>query len=425
MRGSLALLLALCVLLALDAQAEPGPLAFSTPLKLNTLGPGYEPGIDVDSRGTLYVTAHKSGAIEDTRLSSWLWYSHDGATWAEMPSPHQAHDKLFAFEGDLAVDARDNLYYVDTYLADNTLTRWTQGPAWDYTMPVQGSTLLDDRPWISAQGDGIVYSIGNNGLGSAPSPEELRDGAFHPTRSTFYRSTDGGLSWSIGRGLPDSGWCNVEASLLDDVTVYTVCISDSPPHTVWVQESHDRGETFKPSRVAELAGNNTGFPSITVDGLGNVYVVWVDWKIDWTGAQMCKLMVARWTPAEGAWTTFEVPTAPGTIMRPWIDSGSGGVVAIAYYGTPDLYPTGSTLWRTYVALSADADRTPPTWETVEVSGVVQRSQDAPGDFMQLTVGPDDRVHLVYGKRVAPSPLHAMDYTQDIYYVGQVSGPNLS
>lgn len=420
MRGALLLVLSATVLLAWSALAAPlSPIAFSEPVKLNPFGAGYEPGIDVDSQGTLYVTAHKASiVVEGTRLSSWLWYSDDdGATWNEMPSPLQTHDKLFAFEGDLALDALDRLYYVDTLLADNTITRWSPGPTWDYSLPLQRTSLLDDRPWISAHGDGIVYYIGNSALVAGVfGTEDLTEGSTTRGRYHFYRSEDGGLTWTIDRVLPNSGWCGVEASRLDDSTVYTVCINDVlVPNRVYVQESHDRGETFAQTRVGTLGGTNLGYPTITVDGGSNVYAAWGDTK----PGTVAKLMVARSTPELG-WTTLQVPTTVGTVSRPWIDSGSEGVVAVAYYGTADTRTSASTDWRTYVAVSSNADEAVPTWDTVELSGVVQTSASAPADFMQVVVGPDDRAHVVFGKSIAaPDPLHVVDYNQDIYYVGQV------
>ena len=414
------LVLSATVLLAWSALAAPlSPVAFGQPVKLNPFGAGYEPGIDVDSQGTLYVTAHKASiVVEGSRLSSWLWYSaDDGATWHEMPSPLQTHDKLFAFEGDLAVDAHDRLYYVDTLLADNTITRWSAGPTWDYSLPLQRTSLLDDRPWIAAHGDGIVYYIGNSALRAGVfGTENLAEGSLDKGRYHFYRSDDGGLTWSVDRVLPNSGWCGLEASRLDDSTVYTVCINDVlVPNRVYVQESHDRGETFVQTRVGTLGGANLGYPTITVDGNANVYAAWGDTKDN----TVSKLMVARKTAAS-AWTTLQVPTTVGTVSRPWIDSGSEGVVAIAYYGTPDTKPTDQSKWSTYVAVSSNAHEAVPTWTTLDVSGVVETSATAPADFMQVVVGPDDRAHVVFGKSIdAPDLAHIVDYNQDIYYVGQV------
>lgn len=444
MRGALLFTLSAIALLALPGLAAPlSAPSFSTPVKLNPFGAGYEPGIDVDSQGTLYATAHKASVlVEGTRLSSWLWYSDDdGATWREMPSPAQAHDKLFAFEGDLAIDALDRLYYVDTLLADNTISRWSPGPTWDYSLPLQRTGFIDDRPWVAAHGDGIVYYLGNSGIAAGvPGPENAAEGSLERGRYHFYRSEDGGLTWSVGRVVPHSGWCGVEASPLDDVSVYIVCIADAQPatprcigsicfdtylpgKTVFIDESHDRGASFTRTIMGSIVGSNPGFPSITIDRAGNVYAAWADVR----ASIQSKLAMGRWTPGEG-WSTLLVPVEPGvgTISRAWIDSGSDGVVSIAYYGTPALRPDGSSEWRTYVAVTADADAASPTWETTEISGVVTVGNTAPGDFMQNVVGPDDRVHVVFGKDIpAPDALHTLDYTQDIYYAGQLAGPNLS
>ena len=444
MRASALVAVSAVLLLSVSAFAAPGPLAFGAPVKLNPEGLyGYEPGIDVDSLGTLFITAHKSSVVaEGARLSSWLWYSaDDGATWHEMPSPAQAHDKLYALEGDLAVDALDRLYYVDTIAADNTISRWSRGPTWDYSLPLQRSTYVDDRPWLAAHGDGIVYYLGNSAV-KVPGAENAAEGSADLGRYQFYRSEDGGLTWTVGRVVPHSGWCGIEASGLDDQTVYTVCVDDRPMvnlprclgtvcvfdppqgRGIFVQESHDRGRTFSETRVADLKGEfRYGFPSITVDGAGNVYAAWTDGKPD----ERTKLTMARWTPSTG-WTTSVVPTPPdaATVHEAWIDSGSDGVVAIAYYASPDTRPTSESAWRTFVAVTASGSDPTPVWETTDASGIVDTGTAPPQDFMQVTVGPDDKVHLTYGKDVpnAPPPIPTVWYDNDLYYVGQVSGPNL-
>ena len=62
------------------------------------------------------------------------------------------------------------------------------------------SEPVDDRPWVTAHGDGHVFYFGNEG-----------DKTFGG-RYTVYQSYDGGRTFnSLGTVLPDSGWCRPAA----------------------------------------------------------------------------------------------------------------------------------------------------------------------------------------------------------------------
>jgi hypothetical protein len=83
---------------------------------------GYEPGIAVDSTGAMYYTAHKN--LDDKTswdyLASWFFVSTDnGMTWYSPTDPFPRGalwETYLGDEGDIAVDAMDNVYFVDTYL---------------------------------------------------------------------------------------------------------------------------------------------------------------------------------------------------------------------------------------------------------------------------------------------------------------------
>ncbi|NCG42255.1 MAG: hypothetical protein GWO84_01785, partial [Euryarchaeota archaeon] len=128
-------------------------------------GIGYEPSLSIDSQGNLFVTAHKDlrwggegtplgpilegpldfwYACEDGEMTSWdywaswFWISNDnGETWGHgsefVPTPGnhlqscptlatacaQGASQCLGDEGDIAVDANDMVYYLDTTLEDN------------------------------------------------------------------------------------------------------------------------------------------------------------------------------------------------------------------------------------------------------------------------------------------------------------------
>jgi hypothetical protein len=182
-KGSLSRLIRAAGLLVFAAGALPGVAAamqdapedvpvcdtslptFSAPVRLGT-GTGYEPGIRIDSIGTIFYTAHDVtpfgvGAYEpsENRSASWLYRSIDhGKTWLVMEGGVAGENKLFpALEGDIAIDAMDRMYFVDTWAGDNHISRWSNhGATMDFIRAAVASYEVDDRPWVTAHGDGYV-----------------------------------------------------------------------------------------------------------------------------------------------------------------------------------------------------------------------------------------------------------------------------
>src|SRR5881409_3597399 len=146
---------------------------FGAPIRVTPAnGGGYEPGIYADGEGDLFMTAHKENAelalspdnrsATGTRSMSWAWMSRDGGKhWTDLPlGPSDAQNHEFGDEGDMTVDDAHNLYFVDTTVADVTFTSWhvSQGKATlKYNTPILGTAeTVDDRPWITAHGNGDV-----------------------------------------------------------------------------------------------------------------------------------------------------------------------------------------------------------------------------------------------------------------------------
>src|SRR5207248_7323437 len=118
------------------------------------------PGIYADGAGDLFMTAHKenfelalspdSQSPTGTRSMSWAWMSSNGGkAWGDLPlGPADARNHEFGDEGDMALDDHNNLYFVDTEVADVTFTSWhiSQGKAeFKYNTPLLGSAqALDD-----------------------------------------------------------------------------------------------------------------------------------------------------------------------------------------------------------------------------------------------------------------------------------------
>lgn len=419
--------------------ASAGSVGFSPPVKLNGDGYGYEPSIDVGPDGTLYVTAHKSSLTnEGARFASWLWYSNDnGASWKDLPSPGQLHEKLYAFEGDVAVDAKGRLYFVDTYLLDNTISRWSPGPAWDYTRPFQGTAATDDRPFLAAHGDGIVYYVGNSdiaGQGTAlPALNNLQDEPGSRSAIWLYVSEDGGLTWSSGHGFAGSGWCGLAPSQADDKSVFVGCArhaGGAVPGEGWgstVYSSSDRGGSWVEFRLGDYEHGPTSIPSMAVDRAGNAYFAWGDGDPYGAGVAT-RLRLARSTPT-GAFEVLDVTPLEGTIQRIWVAAGDPGTVALTFYATADAKPGPASEWFAYALVTNDATKASPDWtlglvdpEPVVIDDV------SPADFFQCVVGPDNVLHVAYQRtpELIEYPERAIKgYRNDLFYARQVAGPNLA
>src|SRR5207253_6279569 len=165
-----------------SASSHAAGAAFGSPVKVTPdLGFGYEPSLVVDHYGNIFATAHKenwqlvlgpdANSPTYTRSMSWAWTSVDGGkTFVDIPglTPLSIEQHQFGDEGDMAFDDANHLYFVDTNVADDTIARWTVTGlgqvSIDFTRPlIPTLQLIDDRPWVTAHGNGHVFYLGNEG----------------------------------------------------------------------------------------------------------------------------------------------------------------------------------------------------------------------------------------------------------------------
>lgn len=379
-----------------------GKVTFSEPVRLNPSGKyGYEPSVNVDPYGTIYATAHKASVTnEGSRLSSWFWYSADGGeTWHDMPAPAQADNQLFAFEGHIAVDDKGRVYYCDTDLVDNTFTRWLtepSGPVYDFSK-VHGTTAIDDRPWIRAHGDGIVHYLGNNGT-DIPAPNN-EPGA--SSRIWYYRSTDGGVTWSVGHGFTNTEYLSLAASE-DEQTVYAAGPSEKDDGTYFeVFTSPDRGATWtRDERVQqyETAPSEPFHAWSATDRAANPYHFWID--DDSSDEIPGRLKLTR--GEAGDWETLDITPFEGTFAKPWIGAGREGFAAAVFYGAEQVTHTQENprQWFPYALVSTNADARNPKWQLSRLTDYrVGTAAVAPGHMFEVVVGPNDRIHVTFAREL--------------------------
>ncbi|HYH27984.1 MAG TPA: hypothetical protein VEA19_04300, partial [Actinomycetota bacterium] len=378
-------------------------------------GTGYEPGLRVDSKGTIFYTSHKvfplgAGIYEssENRMASWLYRSADnGKTWTVMEGGLAAENKFMpALEGDIAIDAKDRMYFVDTWALDNSFSRWSNnGTTLDFVRPIVTSYEVDDRPWLAAHGDGFVYYMSNTGYK-------------HDGRLTIHRSTDAGVTFDpIGYTLPRSGWGTLEAdpnssyvyAFVND-QFYNGQYPVSGPaleERIWI--SPDRGATWNSVKVATLANGDNAtqvdYPQVAVSPQdGTVYTLWADGRT---------LKLGRSGDHGSTWTTYDVTPFAGEFDSGALTVGPDGTVAIGFHRGTSLYVMH---WRPESNCLRDA-ADPASFCTGPASVTTKIANEAAPDqehFFQIRYSPDGALNIPYEN----NPGHNK-------YVRQTSGPSMS
>lgn len=427
----------------------PASLRFSLPFQLTGDLGGFEPSIRTGPEGNIYAAAAKTTRPNaGERLADWAWYSRDGGVaWQPLPlGPLEIGRFMVGLEGDLAVDGRGRVYYADTHGADDTLHRWSVGAdrqaAWDWSRPLIPTVdVLDDRPYMAAQGDGIVYLMSNNGV-EPPGPQNaLHDPyLFNDTGAAIwlFASPDAGLTWSLGWGFAGELMCAPTASRTDDVTVTVTCARGSGVGaTMTVYRSTDRAATFQTvwsTNYSQGPGYLNPWPA--ADAAGWTYAAWLDDRVDWSGIQTAtwageapgRVMFARSSDGK-TWERFDVTPFSGRFGMSHVSAGPSGVVAISFHATSDLTPDKDTQWYGYALVTADAHAADSAWQWIRLEDQpTVKGPVPPRNFFQNAVGPDGRAHVILQRN---RPAHAGESPvargppADVLYLGQLTGPNLS
>lgn len=360
---------------------------------------GYEPSIAIDSTGAMYITAHKNLDDKTTwpYLASWFLVSRDdGASWASPNQPPILGNYWKTFlgdEGDIGVDADDNVYFVDTYILDNHIHVFHDQGVWDHSVRVQKSTGLDDRPWIAGQGSGTLHYLGNNGA-------EVGGG-----RYWYYRSANQGLTWTKGDPVPGNGWAHLDAER-DGQHVYIVSESDiDAAADILVYVSENGGRTWdwsNPVVVGHRDGPGREYPVVSVGGGGLVYVLWNDAT---DGVENgTRIFVGVSDDFGKTWNTSEVTPFKGFIDYPTINAGPDGTLAVAFYGTQDLPVSSNSTWYLYGAMQRNATFGAINLDfSMATDDPLYQGEDlhALHDFFEIAIGPDLVLNVAFQHYVGP------------------------
>ncbi|HEX9236660.1 MAG TPA: hypothetical protein VF972_10330 [Actinomycetota bacterium] len=392
---------------------------FGTPtLVTPPLGFGYEPTVLVDRFNNIFAIAHKENwqlvlapdlnSPTYTRSMSWAWVSEDGGnSFQDIPglTPLSLEQHDFGDEGDIAFDDANHLYMVDTNVVDDTFTRWTVTGhglgdiTADFTRPVIPTLQdTDDRPWVTAHGNGHVFYFGNEG--------DKKFGG----RYLVYQSYDGGMTFSpVPTVLENSGWCRPAADHRPGSKyVYALCTNDTG--LLYAYVSSDDGHTFKRITIGpynkKMALVWQSWPTPVVAPNGTLYALFVDAKtVDGSGTPIVTTLRLLTSKDHGLhWKSQDITPSSmrGQFEYGWmaVSPRSSTRLGLGIYYRPNTKAD----WRVYGAIwkagqipqLVSLDQTHPVANSTEAQ--------APPDYLSSSFGPDDRLSVVWtqlAKRIAP------------------------
>ena len=440
-------------------------------------GVGYEPSLSIDSMGNMQITAHKDlrwggegnpfapiiggnldswYACEDGAMTtwdywaSWFWVTTDnGTTWDHAdqfePTPGNLANSAIGSltggaseclgdEGDIAVDDQDVVYYLDTTLEDNWWHRFTEGgDSYEMGSVCQRMNTMaaDDRPWVAAQGDGIIHYLGNSGV----SPPECTGDA---GRYWYYHSEDGGDSFSQCYSMP-GGWSTISSEREGPYVYVAQEDADTGSGTVQIRISNEYGRgtgpgpsdgTWEvPKDLGPRNGNcPEGYPVVNNNEAGTVAVVWADCPFGDLGAwdMLMAISYDHGETWEESWSIApDWGESGGITMYPFVSISENNLVSVSWYGLEygdDGYTVGDEWY-----LMVGAIYQPHTGDQFEwVKGdetplhIVNEYEEINGDvhalhdFFETVHGPDaDWIGIAYQQNVG---LHPFEENEEQRYI---------
>jgi BNR/Asp-box repeat len=421
-RSLLCGVVAIAVLVLVPATGGAASSGFNAPVKVTPAGAhGYEPAVYTDHFGDIFATAHKENwqlAVSPdpnsptyTRSMSWAWASSDGGrTFQDLPglTPLSLEQHDLGDEGDMALDDANHLYFVDTNVTDITFTSWDIYARGQYVLDQHRPLLpagepVDDRPWITAHGDGHVFYFGNEG----------DKDTYGPGRYTVYPSYDGGQTFdTVGTTLPDSGWCRPAADHTPGSKyVYAFCTNDEGKLYAYVTANDGVTWSRYTAGSYNAADGEQSWPTVEVAKDGSIWVLYVNGKTDSTGTTVSNTLNLYHSTDHGkTWTKRNITSQSGRYEYAWLSvSPDGRRLGIGTY----YRPNNRTDWYVYGAVFG----TGGTPSLIRLDPVpVQNSAciSAPGDLMASEFNPDGTLKVVWTRNTDPTTCGTVT-VRDIYF----------
>ncbi len=338
-------------------------------------------------------------------------------------------------EGDISVDANDMIYYLDTTLEDNWWHIFSDGGN-TYELGVcqrMNSMAADDRPWLAAQGDGIIHYLGNSGV---PPPECSVDSG----RYWYYHSENGGNTFSQCYSMP-GGWSTIASQRNGSYVYVAQENADTATGTVIVRISDDYGRGTgpgpsdgtwqEPITVGERKGNPPeGYPLVNTNEQGTVAVVWADCPDGTLGAWEMNMAISYDYGVN--WTTWEItPEWEGITMYPFVSISENNRIAVSFYGLD--YETGNStgytegtpwyLYSGYIDTPQENDTfnfeiaDPTPLHTVTAYEETEGDVHALHDFFETVISADGSwMGIAYQRNVGEHPFEENEEQRYIMFV---------
>ena len=428
---SASLLAAAVVSLPALATTSSPAARFAAPVLLTNVPGfgGFEPSAVVDRSGRVWVTAHKTyygnalspdlGAPTAARAASWLWTSTDGVHFTNPPgaTAGQEQNGFFGDEADLAVDAKNNVYFTDLNLASNSFVSWSSDPRTGAlrqtyatpTMPfAQAGT---DRPFLAAGGAGTVLFTENqvvqSGYGSgSQDPTEPANG-----QQAVYVSHDGGrtLTSSVPYLVRGSSWCRPSISRTDARRFTLVCTDGKKG--LFAEVSADAGKTWIRHSISTTDGAGfsshsvADFPSVAQAPDGTLYVLYdrlafgdvpVVFTLD--SAPSATLLLFSSKDGGRTWSRRDVTPQPGIWAQASLAAAPDGRLGLQAYYRPNQ-EADWTIRAGVFSPRAGGERVGTTDVSPGTSVAPSDHVTPPGDFTQCTFGPDGKLRVVWNALV--------------------------
>ena len=382
---------------------------------------GYEPSLAVDSTGAMSYTAHKDLQWQeswDYTASWWFISTDDGESWRnpnDIIWNTQGKNLWAGDEGDIAVDAQDRIYYIDTYLEDNNLHVFSdRGDTYEFSKRLQ-STLADDRPWLTAQGDGVVHYLGNNGVSVGAG------------RYWYYRSTTRGALFTFGRAI-ESGWASIDAERFGDHVYIAHEGSDAANNPdVFMYSSADQGVSWNWNDrvyVGPMVRNGVGegWPTVFHGSNGTVFVIWQDSPEGGNAAGTVYLSRSDDYGQSFEYWDINLPQG-GVYLYPTVNVCQYGEyhernrVGISFYATTDIPVNETSEWYLYTAV-VDNPRNGTPIEYQKLDQLLYTGNDlhALHDFYEIVIAPDGTVNVAYQMNIGSHPYEAGEEQRYLMFV---------